>query len=323
MTEHLVYSGKYDLYLPLFEHLHPFDGRKFSRAYGLLRERLGPAIENLTHTPDHDVPASELLRVHTPSYLSSLNSAEVVAKALEIQAVRLVPAVLREQRILTPMRYAVQGTIDAVELALRQGFVFHLGGGFHHAFADHGEGFCLYADAAIAIHSARARQLIGQTETVLIIDLDAHRGNGCEHIFSGDSSIRFFDIYNFQVYPGPLDADEEEAPYIIPIKSQTADHDYLETLTAELPRFLSENGEARLAIYNAGTDILAGDPLGQLAVSEAAVLQRDRFVLGLLAERGIPTVVLTSGGYTAHSHILIAQSAGDLLERFAQSRSAI
>jgi histone deacetylase 11 len=198
MTTRLVYSSGYDLYLPLplLAHLHPFDGRKFSRAYQILHDRFGRGLEDLTHAPSCQVEEADLLRVHTASYLSSLSSAQVVARALEIQALTLVPSGLRERHILGPMRLAVQGTIDAMEVALREGFVFHLGGGFHHTFATRGEGFCLYADAAIAIRSLRARHLLSDTDTILIVDLDAHRGNGCEDIFSADSFIRFFDIYN-------------------------------------------------------------------------------------------------------------------------------
>jgi histone deacetylase 11 len=106
---------------------------------------------------------------------------------------------------------------------------------------------------------------------------------------------------------------------MIPIKSHTGDAEYLASLTAELPRFLAANSPARLAIYNAGTDILAGDPLGQLNVSEKGVLERDRFVLDSLAAHQIPTVVLTSGGYTSLSHALIARSAAHSLERFGVS----
>jgi histone deacetylase 11 len=318
MIPRVVFSPGYDIYLPFLplHHLHPFDGRKFSHAYDILRERLGPGLEDQTHTPAAEVGYTDLLSVHTAPYLTSLNSASVVARALELEAIHLIPARVREQHIVRPMRLAVQGTIDATELALREGFVFHIGGGFHHAFADHGEGFCLYADVPIAIRSLRARHLLADTDTIVIIDLDAHRGNGWENILSNDSSVHFFDIYNFQVYPGPLDADETEAPYMIPIKSKTADAEYMATLTMELPRFLASHGAARLALYNAGTDVLAGDPLGQLAVSERGVLERDRFVLDLLASHQIPTVVLTSGGYTKRSHALIAESAAYFLERF-------
>lgn len=318
MTPRVVYSPNYDLYLPLpmFDRLHPFDGRKFSRAYQLLQDGLGSSLQELTHTPGHPATLTDLLLVHTPDYIQSLDSAQVVARALEIPALALVPAGVRERHILTPMRLAVQGTIDAMELALRHGFVFHLGAGFHHAFADHGEGFCLYADAAVGIRSLRSRGLLSAGDTILIIDLDAHRGNGCEDIFSADPSVRFLDIYNFQIYPGPLDADETQAPFIIPIKSRTSDAEYQATLTANLPKFLEANSPAKLAIYNAGTDIVAGDPLGQLNLSEEAVLHRDRFVIESLASKQIPTVVLTSGGYTSRSHVLIAESAAQSLERF-------
>ncbi len=316
MTAHLVYSAEYDLYLPLFEYLHPFDGRKYSRAYSLLRERFGAALDEITHAPAGEARRVDLLRVHTEAYLASLGSAEVLALALEIPALRLVPAALRERHLLKPMRLATQGTADAAELAFREGLVFHLGGGFHHAFAEHGEGFCLYADAAIAIRSLRDRHILDHSETVLAIDLDAHRGNGWEGIFASDPSVRFFDIYNFQIYPGPLDADESEAPYMLPIKAGTADEAYLAALYSDLPRFFAANNDARLAIYNAGTDILSGDPLGQLAVSEAGVLERDRFVLDSLAQRNIPTVVLTSGGYTSRSHLLIAEAATWALQKW-------
>lgn len=205
--------------------------------------------------------------------------------------IQFVPASIRQQRLIRPMRLAVQGTIDSAELALRHGFAYHLGGGFHHAFRDHGEGFYLYADAAVAIHSLRSRKLLLDTDKVLVIDLDAHRGNGCEHIFESDTTVQFLDIYNFQIYPGPRDADESQAPYIIPIKAQTSDDAYLETLNDALPRFLADNVGATLAIYNAGPDVLEGDPLGRLAVSERGTLERDRIVLEALAQRNIPAVV--------------------------------
>ncbi len=311
----IVYSDGYDLHVPLLDHLHRFDGRKYSRAYAVLQERFGAdALRHVTHSPVREVAEADLLLVHTADYLESLNSGAVLAHALEVPPLRFVPASIRHQRLLSPMRLAVQGTIDSAELALTHGLAYHLGGGFHHAFRDHGEGFCVYADAAIAIHSLRSRKLLLDTDKILVIDLDAHRGNGCEQIFESDSTVQFLDIYNFQIYPGPLDADELQAPYMIPIKAQTSDEEYLQTLNEALPRFLADNAGAKLAIYNAGTDILAGDPLGRLAVSEGGTLKRDRIVLEALAERNIPSLVLTSGGYTARSYAVIAESIAEALQ---------
>jgi histone deacetylase 11 len=130
-----------------------------------------------------------------------LRESAVVARALEVPAARLVPSFLLDRAILRPMRLATQGTIQAVERALEGCVVFNLGGGYHHAFADHGEGFCIYADVAIALTRARRTGCLNATDHILVIDLDAHRGNGTENIFRDDPNVHFFDMYNFQIYP--------------------------------------------------------------------------------------------------------------------------
>jgi histone deacetylase 11 len=203
------------------------------------------------------------------------------------------------------MRFSTKGTKLAVETALQGNSVFHLGGGFHHAFADHGEGFCIYADVAIALTLARRKGTLGLADDVLIIDLDAHRGNGVEEILKADKCVHFFDIYNFQIYPGYADI---ENPYISPVPATVNGEFYLKFLREELPGFLASVPKPKLAIYNAGTDIVAGDRLGQLNVSDRDVIKRDRFVLDSISALGVPVVVLTSGGYTKRSAGLIAES---------------
>jgi len=191
----------------------------------------------------------------------------------------------------------------------------NIGGGFHHAFADHGEGFCLFADAAIAIAAARSSGALAAGDPVAIIDLDAHRGNGVWEICGRDPAVRVMDVYNFQTYPGLFPGAVEDFPFQIPLKAGTSDAAYLDTVRQELPRFLDGLPRPRLAIYNAGTDVLAGDPIGGLAVSPEGVVKRDRLVLAPLAERQIPTVIVTSGGYTRRSHELVAELAVALVER--------
>ena len=104
-------------------------------------------------------------------------------------------------------------------------------------------------------------------------------------------------------------------PFLVPIKAGTSDGPYLEIVRRELPSFLEAGAKPRLAIYNAGTDILAGDPVGRLAVSPEGVIARDRFVLDALAARQIPAVIVTSGGYTRRSHQLVAALALALVDR--------
>lgn len=292
--------------------MHPFDGRKYSRAWKIIEQRVGVPLTAVWESPTEPVPDAELRLVHTPAYLQSLTSSPAdVAKALEIWALRLLPRAMIERRLLRPMKLAVAGTVRAVQVALAgEGAVaMNIGGGFHHAFPDHGEGFCLYADVAVAIAAARAAGVLRGSEPIAIIDLDAHRGNGVWDILGNDPSVRVLDVYNFQTYPGLFDGAVEDYPFQVPIKAGTTDTAYLDTVRTELPRFLSSVGKPRLAIYNAGTDILAGDPVGRLGVSAEGVVARDRFVLDTLVAQGIPTAIVTSGGYTRQSHQLIAELA--------------
>lgn len=319
MKPFLVYASGYDLTLPVFDQLHPFDGRKYSRAWRLIEERLGPALGEVWESPTAPAGDAELSRVHTVSYLASLESPAVVAQALEIWALKLLPRGVVQKRLLRPMRLAVAGTILATRRALEGNtggaVAMNVGGGFHHAFRDHGEGFCLFADVAVAIAAVRAAGILGPREPVAIIDLDAHRGNGVWHALGADRAVRVLDVYNFQTYPGQFDGAAEDLPFLVPIKAGTSDGPYLETVRRELPRFLDAMPKPRLAVYNAGTDILAGDPVGRLGVTAEGVIARDRFVLDTLIERQIPTVIVTSGGYTKRSYQLVAELAVAVVER--------
>lgn len=316
MNTFLVYSPQYDLGMPGLSWLHPFDGSKYSHAWSRLQRTFGAALEALCIDPGGEVDASDVLAVHSESYIDSLGTPSVVAGALEIPAARLLPSFLLDRAILRPMRLATQGTIIAVQRALEGCAVFNLGGGYHHAFRDHGEGFCIYADAAIALTRARRSGWLGAADDVLVIDLDAHRGNGMEDIFRNDPHVHFFDMYNFQIYPGYVDSENE---YLIPVPSGSNGKFYLDRLRTELPQFLESVAKPALAIYNAGTDILAGDPLGGFNVTAAEVRQRDQYVLEAFTRRGVPTVMLTSGGYTKGSADLIADAATYLTRNVAAS----
>lgn len=316
MTARLIYSPGYDLTLYGLERLHPFDGRKFSRAWSLITRTLGSAAADCWDEPAAPVSADRLRLVHSQAYLDTLaTSSEAVASALEMPFLRLLPHSVLERRLLAPMRLAVQGTIQAVERALGGEPAMNMAGGYHHAFPDHGEGFCLYADVPVAIAHHRESGLLGQAEPVLIVDLDAHRGNGFFAAFETDPAVHIFDLYNAQRYPGFFPGDEERYPFLVPMRAGLRDEDYMAALDEELPRFLDSVQAPRIAIYNAGTDIVAGDKLGGLAVSYDGVRLRDRKVVDALAERGVPTVVVTSGGYSKASHRLIADLAVYLVER--------
>ena len=316
MTPRLVFSPKYDLTLYGLERLHPFDGRKYSRAWGRISGALGEKAAALLEAPQAQVTDDRLLLVHTQAYLDTLDSStEAIAQALELPFLRLLPHSVLKSRVLAPMRLATQGTIQAMGHALGGTTTMNIGGGYHHAFPDHGEGFCLYADVPVALAHHRQAGAIAADEPVLLIDLDAHRGNGFFAAFENDPAVHILDLYNAQRYPGFFDGDEDRHPYQVPLKAGRTDGDYRAALDRELPEFLESVPGPRLAIYNAGTDIIAGDRLGGHEVSYDGVAARDRLIVDTLARRNIPTVIVTSGGYSDASHRLIADLAIHLIER--------
>jgi histone deacetylase 11 len=136
---------------------------------------------------------------------------------------------------------------------------------------------------AVAIEVQRSLGRLRRDDTVLVIDLDAHRGNGFESIAHDDPAVRVLDIYNFQIYPGLRPGEPDQHPFSIPVPSHTGSNDYLDIVREELARFLDAAGQPRLAFYNAGTDVVEGDPLGRMRVSEPAVAERDRYVVDTLA----------------------------------------
>lgn len=316
----IVYRRQYNIGLLGIERLHPFDSRKYSRAYAVLNRRFGKQLRHLTLRPSSPVTRDELLAVHSAAYLKRLRNAAVVAEALELAPLKHAPSRVLDWAVLRPMRWATRGTLIAAEQALTQGLAVNLGGGYHHAKPGSGEGFCIYSDIALAIQWVRAAGRISADARVAYIDLDAHQGNGVCHAFHDDNRVYLFDMFNSQIYPLRDRKARERIDCAIPLSSGCGDDEYLGRLESRLPGFLDSLGKTQpveLAIYNAGTDVFAGDPLGQLKLSAEAIRTRDLRVVELLRKRRIPTVMLLSGGYTSRSHELVADSVARLIENHA------
>lgn len=304
----IVYSRRYNFGLPGMEKLHPFDIRKFAHAVAHLRRRRVLKRSDLRAPP---WPADSLLqRVHWRRYLRSVRSAATLAAIVEVPFVAKLPSVVARYALLNPMRWAVGGTVLAAELALRHGSAVNLGGGFHHAHANFGHGFCVYSDVAVAIAALRAQSL---ARRFLIVDLDAHQGDGHSTLFMEDDQVQILDMYNASIFPGDPRA-RDGVTWDIRLRPGTGDDEYLRRLEEALPAAIDESGPD-LVFYLAGTDIVAGDPLGLLDVSAAGVFRRDRLVWDELIARGIPTLMLTAGGYTSASAQLIAASVEYCLAR--------
>ncbi|KAG5591330.1 hypothetical protein H5410_041844 [Solanum commersonii] len=200
-------------------------------------------------------------QVHSESYLKSLNPSLNVSMIVEVPPVAMLPNCLVQKKVLHPFRKQVGGTILAAKLAKERGWAINVGGGFHHCSSEKGGGFCVYADISLCIHFAFVRLNISR---VMIIDLDAHQGNGHEMDFSDDRRVFILDMYNPGIYP----LDFEARRYIdlgVEVKSGTATDEYLTKLDHAL-EVAEKKIDPDFIVYNAGTDILDGDPLGRLKV---------------------------------------------------------
>jgi len=316
----IVYSPRYNMGFFGLERLHPFDTQKYARAWKLIRAELGAGATTRLVVPQQSVAEAELLRMHTKEYLAQLREPKYVSRGLELPIAARLPRFVLDWCVLHPMRWATAGTILAARLALEYGLTVNLGGGFHHAKPTQGEGFCLYSDIGLAVTLLRDSGALAPETRVAYVDLDAHLGNGVAHVFRDAPWFFHFDMFHDFIYPWTDRVARDRVDCLVPLASDVTTEEYLERLQSSLPGFL-DNIAARqpvgLAIYNAGTDIVEGDPLGQLRISPEGSLRRDLFVIEELRKRKLPTVMVLSGGYTRESYRLVARSIIEMMRRDA------
>lgn len=230
-------------------------------------------------------PASEadLLRCHAPDYVERVMKGGLTDREQRRIGFPWSPALVRRS-----LR-TVGGTLAACRAALEDGVSANLAGGTHHAYADHGEGYCVFNDAAIA---ARAMQAEGRVRRVVIIDCDVHQGNGTAALLRADPTIYTFSIHGAKNYP----AHKEVSDLDLELPDGTTDDRYLTLVEEGTRRALAASG-ADLAIYLAGADPYEHDRLGRMKVTMAGLAERDRLVFGLCRAAGLPVAVAMAGGY--------------------------
>jgi histone deacetylase 11 len=215
------------------------------------------------------------------------------------------------------MLHQTGGTILAAKAALKRGWAINLGGGFHHASKNSGSGFCVFADITMAIKTLFKTEK--EVKNILYIDLDVHQGNGPETDFFHDKRVFIFDVYNKFIFP--LDESvKQRIDRQIEWGLHVEDEEYLTKLKEGLKEILNTH-KFDLVIYNAGTDILEGDPLGNWNITEGGVIKRDEIVFDNAFKFGIPVVMLLSGGYQKKSARVISKSIKNLFEKFADRLS--
>ena len=262
---------------------HAFPMRKFVELRDIL---LGEGLVRADEVMEPPEAPWELLALaHGEAYLGALRDGTLDAAAIRRLGLPWSPALVRRSR------RATMGTLMAARAALEDGIAGNLAGGTHHACRDHGEGYCVINDVVVAIRALRAE---GRIRRAAVIDLDVHHGNGTAELLAGDPDAFTLSMHgrnNFPLRKPPSSRD-------VPLEDGTGDEAYLAALDANLCAAL-DAARADLAFYLAGVDVVAGDRFGRLALTRTGLRARDLRVVSEARRRGLPLVLLLSGGYAA------------------------
>lgn len=280
MTDYRIYYSPY--YYADIGDGHVFPIRKFE----LVRDRLiaeGTVQPNELIEPE---PAStdDLLLVHTNDYISRLVSGTLTAKEVRKLGLPWSESLVRRSF------HAISGTINAAKYCLETGVASNLAGGTHHAYPDHGSGFCVLNDVAVSIKVLQRDKL---AERFLIIDLDVHQGDGTAFIFRNSPEVFTFSMHGAKNFP----LNKQASSLDIELQDKTTDNEYLATLDQALARIKSHDPD--MIFYLAGADPYENDKLGRLGLTIDGLLRRDEMVLRFAEGLGVPIVTTMSGGYAA------------------------
>jgi acetoin utilization deacetylase AcuC-like enzyme len=288
------------------------NGHRFpTKKYALLREAV--VTTGLVSRGQLIVPQpatdDQILLAHDGAYLCRVKEGRLTAQEIRRIGLPWSP------QLVERTRRSVGGTIGACRAALEEGIAVNLSGGTHHASRDRGQGYCLFNDSVIA---ARVMQTDGHARQVIVLDCDVHQGNGTAALAAGDPTLFTFSIHNEQNFP----LHKELSDLDVGLPDGTGDEEYLAALDRGVRRALDLAG-ADLAIYLAGADPYKGDLLGRLALTKAGLAERDRKVLELCLDAGLPVAVVMAGGYgrqiedTVSIHLETVRIAAVMAERYS------
>lgn len=273
----LIYADGYDLNLGA--HVFP------SKKYRLVRDLL--LSENIAASEDFLAPApasdEDILRVHTEEYVQKLKTGSLTYSEI----LRMEVPYSRE--LIEACWLAAGGSILAAQRALADGWAGNIGGGFHHAYPGHGEGFCVIHDVAVAIRHLQAARAI---ETAMIVDTDVHQGNGTAAIFAKDHSVFTLSIHQENNYPHP----KPPSTIDVNLPDGTGDEEYLHILEKHLHQAFHDFSP-QLLFYIAGADPYREDQLGGLSLTMEGLAKRDALVFDYARRHRVPVAIALAGGY--------------------------
>jgi acetoin utilization deacetylase AcuC-like enzyme len=285
----------------LGEHVFPAQKYRWMRDR-FLRTRFAAAEDFVEPAPATD---DDILRVHTPEWVAGLRNGTLGYHDI----LRL--EIPYSRQMMEAFWLAAGGSILTARHALERGVGFNVGGGFHHAFPDHGEGFCAINDVAVAIRKLQSENLVRKA---MVVDCDVHHGNGTAAVFAGDLSVFTLSIHQFNNYP----SEKPPSSLDIHLADGIGDAEYIHRLAngyrAALTMFKPD-----LIIYVAGADPYMEDQLGGLSLTFDGLQERDRLVIWTALTHGTPVAIVLAGGYaqsvedTVTIHANTAEVARDVL----------
>jgi acetoin utilization deacetylase AcuC-like enzyme len=304
----LIYHESYDLHLGA----HVFPSQKFRLVHDkLLNDGIAQVEDFLRPEPASD---EDILRVHTGDWVHKLKTGTLShSEQMKLE----VPY---SAELVRAFWLAAGGTIVAAESALRDGFGCNIGGGFHHAFPGHGEGFCAIHDVAVAIRALQSR---GEINRAMVVDTDVHHGNGTAAIFAKDRSVFTLSIHQLNNYP----AHKPHSSLDINLEDGVGDDDYLAALLPAVKKSIQEF-QPEMLFYVGGADPYCEDQLGGLNLTLKGLKRRDAGVFEEARKRGIPVVTAQAGGYarrvedTVQIHINTILAARETAEIFPTQADA-
>ncbi|CAN5363990.1 histone deacetylase [soil metagenome] len=276
----IAFSDKYLYQLP--------EGHRFPISkYELLKDQLlyeGTISEDQLFDPG--LCAEEaIVQVHSKKYFNDL-----LNQNLSLKEVRRIGLPINSVSV-NRARNTSAGTLEASVNALKVGIGLNIGGGTHHAYETHGEGFCILNDIAIAAKFLLDHNLASK---ILIVDLDVHQGNGTAVIFAEDQRVFTFSMHGQDNYP----LKKEKSDLDIPLANKTGDELYLKLLKENLNKVI-DSFYPDIVFYQAGVDVLEADMLGKLALTKSGCQKRDELLIEACYLKQIPLVVTMGGGYSA------------------------
>jgi acetoin utilization deacetylase AcuC-like enzyme len=299
-----VYSDSYWM-VDLKNHVFPVE------KYRLVYEKLLKKGAEKKNFIEPYIPADEdILRTHSSKYIKKIRSGRLSSS--ELMALELPFS----KEAIKFFFLTAGGTIRASDAALRDGMCVHIGGGFHHAFSEHGEGFCVLNDVAIALEKMMAENKI---QKAMVVDCDVHQGNGTASILGDKKNVFTFSLHQMDIYP----AEKASSSLDVGLWSGDGDEEYLQTLSLHIPR-IYEQHEPDLIYYLAGADPYRKDKLGDLNLTFKGLEQRDQLVMEHARKRGCPLVILFAGGYAldvndvVSIHLNTIMTAKKIYKRFSK-----